>query len=214
MARRAMPRRADLGLDDLLDDRVGQGRAVALLVAVPAGAGLLAEAAALAELVEDFRDAHVAWQSRRLSLADAPAHVVAGHVAHREQAHRQAEFDQDLVDLLRQGAFLDQEVGLLEIAGEHAVADEAVAYADQHRHLAQRAAELHGRRDHVLGARLAAHHLEQAHDIRRAEEVRADDVRRAAASRRRSRRRRGSRCWWPGWRRACTGGRARGTPSS
>src|SRR6185503_2695506 len=99
--------------------------APARLVAIPARAGLLAEAAELAEAVGELRVDHV----RALgvaALADRPADVVAGEVAHAEWAHREAEFLERLVHLLRRGAFLDQEERLAQVLLHHAVADEAV----------------------------------------------------------------------------------------
>src|SRR6185503_11797225 len=153
-------------LDDLLDLRVGDRRAVGQVVLVVAGPGLLAEPAELADRVGDVASiAHVALFLLLLALADAPADVVAGKVAHRERAHREAVVVDHLVDLLREGAFLHH-VGRLHAAlAQHAVADEALADADQHRDLADPLAEGHDGGDHVLLGRLAAHVLEQLHDV-------------------------------------------------
>jgi hypothetical protein len=90
--------------------------------------------------------------------------------------HRHAELRQRGVDLLRRRALVDQEQALLAVLLEHAVADEAVAHARDHRHLLQRLAELHGGGEHALVGLLAAHHFEEAHHVRRREEVRADHV--------------------------------------
>ena len=49
----------------------------------------------------------------------------------------------DLVDLLRQRAFLEQEPGFAEVAVQHAVADEAVAHAGDHADLLDRLGQLH-----------------------------------------------------------------------
>src|SRR6185503_20127177 len=60
------------------------------LVSVEALAGLLPEAALLADAVGDLRIHHVR-PLLRAPLADLPADVVAGHVVHGERAHRHAE---------------------------------------------------------------------------------------------------------------------------
>jgi hypothetical protein len=59
---------------------------------------------------------------------------------------------------------------------DHAVADEAVAHAGDHRHLPDLLGQLHGGGQHVLGGGGAAHHFQQLHDVGRAEEVQADHV--------------------------------------
>jgi signal transduction histidine kinase/CheY-like chemotaxis protein len=158
----------DLG-DDPLDLGVGMGRAIPTLVTVEAGSGLLAEAPHLAEPV-GHRSPGAA------GLADAPAHVEAGQVAHRERPHGEAEVHQHLVDLLRQRALQQQPLGLHAPLMEHAVAHEAVADPDQHRHFADAAAHGHGGGDGRLGGPGAPHDLEQPHDVGGAEEVHADDA--------------------------------------
>src|SRR6185503_298786 len=155
--------------DDLLHVRVGDRGAVALLVAEVARAGLLAETAELADAIGDRR-------LHALALADAPAHVQAGEVAHRERTHREAEIGEDLVPLVGQRALQDELLGLAPALVEHAIAHEAVADADQHRHLGDAAAHAHRGGDHILGRLLAADDLEQAHHVGGAEEVHADDV--------------------------------------
>src|SRR5882724_358032 len=153
--------------DDLLHVGVGDRGAVALLVAEVTRAGLLAEAAQLADAIRHRR-------LHALALADAPAHVEAGEVAHREGAHREAEVGEDLVHLVGQGALEDQLLGLAPALVQHAVAHEAVADADQHRHLGDAAAHAHRGGDHILGRLLTAHDLEQPHHVGGAEEVHAD----------------------------------------
>ena len=59
---------------------------------------------------------------------------------------------------------------------EHAVTDEAVADADQHRHFVDPSPDRHRRGDGRLRRFLAADDLEQPHDVGRAEEVHADDA--------------------------------------
>src|SRR5262245_25794210 len=156
----------DLG-DDLFHLGVRLRRAVAPLVAVVAGPRLLAEATHLAQAISHRR-------LHALALADAPAHVEAGHVAHGEGAHGKAEVVEDLVHLLGQGALQDELLRLAPALVEHAVAHEAVADADQHRHLGDLPAHAHGRGDDGLRGLGPAHDLEQAHDVGRAEEVGAD----------------------------------------
>src|SRR5439155_16580885 len=110
--------------DDLLD--VGIRRRVPLLVVlVVAGARLLPEAAELADAVGDRR-LHAA------AFADAPADVEAGEIAHREWPHGEADVVEHTVDLMGQRALENQLLGLDAALVKHAVADEAVADADQH----------------------------------------------------------------------------------
>jgi hypothetical protein len=100
---------AELG-DQLLGHRVGDGIALAGLVAVVAGTGLLAEAAGLGQLV-----GHAGLQLDAglggLALARGPADVQAGQVAHAERAHGHAVALQRAVDLLGQGAGVQQALG-------------------------------------------------------------------------------------------------------
>ena len=77
----ALRRRVD---DQPLDLGIGLRRARARLVEIESAPGLLAEAAALAQLVGDRR-------REPLRLAHAPAHVEAGEVRHGERPHRKAE---------------------------------------------------------------------------------------------------------------------------
>src|SRR6185295_9166909 len=110
--------------DDLLDDRIGDRGALALLVAEVAGARLLAEAPELTDAIgHRRRDA--------APFPDAPADVEAGEVAHGERAHREPEIRQHLVDLVRRRAFQNQLLGLQAALVQHAVADEAIADAHQ-----------------------------------------------------------------------------------
>src|SRR6185295_18938938 len=67
--------------DERLDLGIGLRRAAALLVAIPARAGLLAEAPHLADAVREGRVAQPSVARGFLALADAPAHVESGHVA-------------------------------------------------------------------------------------------------------------------------------------
>src|SRR5262249_50463401 len=151
--------------NDLVHFRVGNRLAVREVVLVPALAGLLPIAAYLADAVGDPRIDHV----RALlvaALADVPADVEPGHVAHRERAHRHAPLVGRGVDLLRRAALVDEEERLLAVLLDHAIADEAVAHARDDRHLLDRLAELHGGGEHILRGFLAAHDFQQAHHIR------------------------------------------------
>src|SRR5437773_9662525 len=95
--------------DHLLDHGIGDRRAAAFFVAVPACAGLLPEAAQLANLVEQVAVADAGLAQMRPRLAIAPADVEAREIAHGERTHREAEIGQNLVHLLRQRTFLQQE---------------------------------------------------------------------------------------------------------
>ncbi len=121
-------------LDERRDLRVGDARAS--LVAVETPAALLAEAALRHQPLEDRRPALIRGQAA--ALADHEADVVAGEVAHRERSHREAETLHDPIDLLGGGALLQQELRFRTVEHEHAVADEAVAVAGEHRDLAER----------------------------------------------------------------------------
>src|SRR5262252_2286056 len=114
------------------------------------------------------------------ALADVPAHVVAGEIAHAERSHRHAEALKRTIDLRRRSALLEEEQGLAQILLEHAIADEAVAHARDHCGLADLFGEPHDGDQNVGRRSLAAHDFQQLHHVRRAEEVHADDVCRAA----------------------------------
>src|SRR5262249_55061084 len=106
------------------------------------------------------------------TFADTPADVESGQIAHREWAHGQAEVGQHLVDLLGRRAFEQQTLRLLSALMEHPIADEAVTDADQDRDLVDLPPDRHP--DRGLRGFLAAHDLEQAHDVGGTEEVHAD----------------------------------------
>src|SRR5262249_39296330 len=145
-------RDAELGRDlddDLLDLGVGSSGTLSA-VRVVTSTGLLAEAAHLAEAV-------AAHRRHATALADAPADVEPGEVAHREWPHREAEVVQDLVDLVRQRALEEEPLGLLAALVEHAIADEAVAHTHEDGHLADALAHRHRCRDSRLGRFGAAH---------------------------------------------------------
>src|SRR5579859_7275331 len=160
-------------VDDLLGDGAGLGGALFVVVVV-ARAGLLAAAVHLAEHVAD---------GLALGVLLHPADVEAGQIAHRKRAHGEAEVVEHPVDVPGHGAFHDQLLGLTLSLGEHPVANEAWAHAGQDRDLADLLGELHRGGDDVLGGLLAAHDLQQLHDIGRREEVQADHVPRPAGHR-------------------------------
>ena len=181
----------------------------AVVVAIPARAGLLAEAGPSRTARRPrAADARRAGELAEL-LPDAPGHVEARHVVHGEDAHRHAEVGQHPVHLLRRRPFLDQELRLVHVGQHHPVADEAGAVADDDARPCRAASPAPARRRRVAGAvSRAAHDLDQPHHVRGTEEVQADDGLRTRRGRRRSRRCRASTCWWPGSRRASR------TPSS
>ena len=139
-----------------------------------------------------------------LRLLLHPADVEAGEVAHRERPHREAEVVEHAVDVPRHRAFQHQLLRLALALRQHAVADEAGAHADQHRDLADLLGELHRGGDDFLRGLVAAHDLQQLHDVGRREEVQADDVFRPLGHRGDLVDVRGRRCWWRGSRPACT----------
>src|SRR5690606_35219707 len=106
----------------------------ARLVAVEAMAALLTETTHLAQAVVQPHNRLAAAHTRQLT--GAPAQVHTDNVIHAVRAHGHAETLQRLVDLPRRGPFEHHLTGLTGIHGQHAVADEAMAVASQHRFLA------------------------------------------------------------------------------
>ena len=68
---------------------------------------------------------------------------------------------------------------MAQVLFHHAVANKAVAYARDHRRLADLLGQRHHGGQHVGGGLCAAHHFEQLHHIRRAEKMQAHHVLRA-----------------------------------
>src|SRR6267142_435387 len=162
--------------DQCLDRGIGNRRAIAWLIAVPACTGCLTEAPELADLVSHFRIAQVWWARRCLALADVPAHIETGEVADAERAHGKAEILDHLVHLLRKRAFLEQEAGFAEIAVQHPVADEAVADAGDHADLLDGLGKFHRRCQRFLRGLRGAHHLQQLHHVGWTEEMQPQHV--------------------------------------
>src|SRR6202022_1786071 len=102
--------------------------AIARPVVVPAAAGLLPEAAGLAQAIGNLRVTHVRVFPIA-ALADRPADVVAGQIAHAQRSHRETELLDRAVDLRGQRALFEHEKRLAEVLLDHSVADEAVAHA-------------------------------------------------------------------------------------
>src|SRR5215831_12399856 len=87
---------------------IDDGRAIALLVAVPAFASLLPKAPQLDKAVGD-RQTAIGRIGGRAALSRVVADVEPRHVVDRERPDRVAEIHHHLVDLLGQGALLDHE---------------------------------------------------------------------------------------------------------
>ena len=150
-------------------------RAVALLVAIPARARLLPQTAGLDDGVRD-RQSPIVGVGRLAALARVVGDVEARHVVDLEGTDGIAEVLHDLVDLLRQRAFLDHQA-LFEVEGDAAaIGDEAVAIAGVGAHLVDVAPELHGRRQRRRRRLGGIDDLEQLHDVGRHEVVRAGDL--------------------------------------
>ena len=81
-------------------------------------------------------------------LANPPADVQAGQIAHGQRPHRHAVVVQHGVDLFDLGPFLQQELGLALIVVEHAIADKPAAVAHQNADLVQLFRQRHRRGDH------------------------------------------------------------------
>ena len=150
MSRRSMPGFARGLLDQRGHFRVGRRLAV-LVVVIPARAGLLAVAAHFAQLVRHQRHAHAGFFEMLEFLADPPADVEPGQVAHGQRSHGHAE----IVERLRRPASTDapsstRNCASRPIAVDHAVADEAAAISGQHADFVQLLGERHARSRSLL----------------------------------------------------------------
>ena len=155
---------------------IGDGVALAGFVAIPARAGLLAEAAELADAIGDAHVAHLRMLGV-VTLADVPADVVAREIRHAERAHREAEG----FDGARRPAWARRplpasasaccEYGLimrLPMKPSQTPATTAV--------LPMRLGQRHRGGQHVGTGLLRAHHFEQPHDVRGTEEMQTEHV--------------------------------------
>ena len=170
--------RDPLRLGEVADDRLHMRRRFGVarfVIVVEARAGLLAAPALFAQDVADRR------ALRRLGR---PADVEAGKIAHRERPHRHAEVGQHAVDRPWRRAFENELHRLALALGQHPVADEAVADADDHPDLADLGRERCDCRLGPISRSCAAHDLEQPHHVRRREEVHAEHVLRPLGHRR------------------------------
>ena len=102
-------------------------------------------------------------------------HVEAREIANGERAHGHAEIVKRGVNVFHARAFLDQKNGFADIRMEHPVADEAAAVPYQARRFAEFLCKLHAGGNDFLAGGFAADDFEQAHHVRGAEEMRADD---------------------------------------
>ncbi len=93
------PERLAFLVDDCVHHGIGNGVALARLVAIPAKTGFLTEAAEFADAIGNAHVAHLRMLGV-VALADVPADVIAGQVGHAKRAHREAEALDGLVHLL------------------------------------------------------------------------------------------------------------------
>mmetsp|Transcript_130660 Transcript_130660/g.419028 ORF Transcript_130660/g.419028 Transcript_130660/m.419028 type:complete len:342 (+) Transcript_130660:390-1415(+) len=175
-----------LGLTDLRDlrDDLGVHHLVAALVdedAAACGADLgvgrlLAEAVVLAEPIHELVGTHVGLCLLiHISgcLALLPEELLAHQVAQAHRSHGHAELFGNTLHLLDRGTLLDNLLGFRSVGSDHAVADEAIAIADEHGLLAQQLAHGHACSDGLFAGLCSAHILEKLHDVGWREKVRA-----------------------------------------
>src|SRR4029077_1061832 len=86
------------------------------------------------------------------------------------------------VDVPRHGALEDKLLRLALALMQHAIADKALADADQHADLADFPGKLHRGGNHRLGRRGAAYDFEQAHDVGGREEMHTEHAFRPAGN--------------------------------
>ncbi len=163
--------------DELLDrgirDRLA-ALADRLVVAEETAAALLPEPALLDQLCDDRRAAE--RRSAR-GLRDEVVDVETREVGDRERPHREAErLLHHVVDPRGADALLgelDRDALVLE---QHPVADEAERVPGNDRDLAQLLPEREAGEQRLRRGLLAAHDLEQLHDVRRREEVQSEHL--------------------------------------
>ena len=151
-------------------------------VPVEAQAGLLAQPSALDQSIGDAIEPRIGR-----ACGPGPPGVIAdietGEIAHRIGAHRHAERLERPIDESRGGSLQHQELFLPTVGIQHSVADEAKAVADNHSHLTHRLTDGNGAREDIPGRISTPHNLQQAHHVRRAEEMHSDTVRGPTACR-------------------------------
>mmetsp|Transcript_85964 Transcript_85964/g.219082 ORF Transcript_85964/g.219082 Transcript_85964/m.219082 type:complete len:400 (+) Transcript_85964:91-1290(+) len=175
-----------LGLTDLRDfrDDLGVHHLVAALVdedAAACGADLgigclQAEAVVLAEPIHELVGTHVGLCLLiHISgcLALLPEQLLAHQVAQAHRSHGHAELFGNTLHLLDRGTLLDNLLGFRSVGRDHAVADEAIAIADEHGLLAEQLAHGHACSDGLFAGLCSAHILEKLHDVGWREKVRA-----------------------------------------
>src|SRR5450830_279739 len=166
----------------LHDFGIRNGVAYASHIVIPAGTGLLTEAAFFAQQISGLAVLHVGL-FKVAAFANGPANVVARQVTHSERAHGKAKFFHRFVNLRRGAALVQQKATLAAILLDHAVANETVTYARYHGGLLDLFRQRHHGGQHVFGRFLTPYHFQQFHHIGRAEEVHADHVLRALGER-------------------------------
>ena len=113
-----------------------------------------------------------------------PTDIIARQIAHAERAHGKAEFLDRLVDLLGTRTLIDHGHSLRHVLMDHAIADESIAHARDHRGLLDLLGKRHRRCQHIRRRLGTAHHFEQLHDVGRTEKVQPDDILRTLSNRR------------------------------
>ena len=131
--------------------RIVVARAIALLVAIETLAGLLPQASGGMQRGVRLVVSRVRRITMRVRAMHVHAYIDAGHVEHREDAHRHAELLEHRVHAARRFAFERQPQRLARVPLHHPVADEAVTHSGEHGRLAQRLGELHRRADRLGG---------------------------------------------------------------
>src|SRR5580704_13320698 len=114
------------GLHQLRDFGV-RDLAALLIVAIPACARLLAEAAHFAQFVFGERLADAQLFEMAMLFANAPTDVEAGEIGDRERAHRHSEIVERAINGFDAGALFDEELSFAAIGMKHAIADESAA---------------------------------------------------------------------------------------
>ena len=113
-------------------------------------------------------------------LAASHADVEAGEIGDGVGPHRHAIGLHRGVDILRQRAVLDREIGHRPPRRENAVANKAITIAAHNGQLAHALADGNSGLYRIARRLCAFDHLDEPHDVGRREEMHADDVGRSA----------------------------------